>query len=80
MIDLSEELSHAMKDGFITATLMPRNSGLVPDNLPKSLLKKNWFGLKEMFCVWWNFEDVIHWEFVPIGHAVNVDLYSQQLE
>ena len=31
-------------------------------------------------CVLWNFEGVIHWEFVPNGHAVDVDLYSQQLE
>ena len=28
-------------------------------------------------CVWWNFEGVIHWEFVT---NVNKVLYSQQLE
>ena len=33
-----------------------------------------------MLCVWWNFEGVIHWEFVPNGRAVDTDLYSQQLE
>ena len=33
-----------------------------------------------MLCVWWNSEGVIHWEFVPSGCAVDVDLNSQQLE
>ena len=28
----------------------------------------------------WNFEDVIHWEFVTKERAVDADLYSQQLE
>ena len=33
-----------------------------------------------MLCVWWNFEGMIHWEFVLNGRAVDADLYSQQLE
>ena len=33
-----------------------------------------------MLCVWWNFKGVIHWEFVPNGHAGDAALYSQQLE
>ena len=33
-----------------------------------------------MLCVWWNFEGVIHWEFVASGRAVNGYLYSQQHE
>ena len=33
-----------------------------------------------MLCVWWNFEGVIHWNFIPNGRAVDADLYSQQLE
>ena len=33
---ISGELSHVMKNGPITATLTPRNSGSVPINLPKS--------------------------------------------
>ena len=41
---------------------------------------KNLFGRKVMLCVRWNFEGVIHWEFVPSGHAVIADVYSQQLE
>ena len=51
---------------------------LSPLNLPKLSLK-NQFGSKVM-CVWWNFQGVIHWEFVPNRPAVDVDLYSQQLE
>ena len=47
------------KNGYITATLTPRNNGSVTVNLPTSPLK-NLFGPKVMFCVWWNFEGVIH--------------------
>ena len=56
MIDLSGELSHVMKNGAITATLTPRNSG------PKVMLR-----------VWWHFQGVIHWEFVPNERAVDAD-------
>ena len=80
MIDLSGELSHVMKNWSLTATLMPQNSDSVPVKLPKSSLKKSRFNPKVVLCVWWNFENVIHWEFVPNGRAVNADLYSQQLE
>ena len=79
MIDLAGELSQVMRNGPITVTLTPRNSGMVPVNVPKTSLK-NRFGPKVMLCVWWNFEGVIHWEFVPNGRAVDADLYSQQLE
>ena len=41
---------------------------------------KNLFGLEVILCIWWNFEGVIHWEFVPNGRAVDADLYPQQLE
>ena len=50
MIHLSGELSHVIKNGSITATLMPRNSGLIPINLPKPLLK-NLFDPKVMLCL-----------------------------
>ena len=40
VIDLSGELSLVMKNGCVSATLTPRNSGSVPVNLPKSLLKR----------------------------------------
>ena len=79
MINLSGKLSHVMKNGSITATLMPRNNGSVHDHLQKSLLR-NRSDRKAVFCVWWNFEGVVHWEFVPNGRAVNADLYFQQLE
>ena len=77
MIDLSGELSHVMKNGSITATLTPQNSNSVPVNLPKSWFKKSHFSPKVMLCVWWNFEDVIHWKIVPNVIAIDVDLYSQ---
>ena len=33
-----------------------------------------------MLCVWWNFEDVIHWEFVSNGRAIDTDLYFEKLD
>ena len=33
-----------------------------------------------MLCIWWYFEVVIHWEFVPNGCAIDADLHSRQLE
>ena len=32
-----------------------------------------------MISVWWNFEGVLHFELVPDGRAVNVELFCQQL-
>ena len=65
MIDLLGELSHIMKNGSITATLTPRNSGSVLINLPKSLLEK--VGSASMLYVCWKFEGVVQWEFVRTG-------------
>lgn len=33
-----------------------------------------------MLCISWNFEEVLHFEFVSDGHAVNIDLYAQQMQ
>ena len=35
---------------------------------------------KVMLSVWWNYEGILHFELVPDGHAVDADLYSQQLD
>ena len=32
-----------------------------------------------MFCVWWNYEGVLHFELVPEGRAMNSELYCEQL-
>ena len=48
---------------------------LGPCHPVKIIVKKNLFGPKVMY-VWWNFEGVIHWEFVPNGRAADADLYS----
>ena len=48
---------------------------------PAKVIEKSRFGPKLIMCVSWKFEVVTHhWEFVPNGHAVDADLYSQQLE
>ncbi|GFU33018.1 histone-lysine N-methyltransferase SETMAR [Trichonephila clavipes] len=36
--------------------------------------------LKIMLCVWWTCRQVAHYELLPTGQAINVDMYSQQLE
>lgn len=51
-----------------------------PGQPPKPVVKRGRFEQKVMLCVWWNFEGVVHFEFVPHGRAVDADLYSQQLE
>ena len=33
-----------------------------------------------MLCIWWNFEGILHFEFVPNGHFIDAELYCQQLE
>ena len=43
---------------------------------PAKVIVKNRFAPELMLCVWWNFESVIHWEFVPNERAVDVNLYS----
>ena len=63
----------------ITATLAPGNSGSARVNLPKSRSKIG-SASKVMLCVWWNFEGVIRWEFVPNGRSVDADLNYQQFE
>ena len=45
----------------------------------KVIVKRNRLATKVM-CVWWNFEGVIHWKYVPNRRAANADLYSQQQE
>ena len=57
MMNLSEELSHAMKNKYIITILKPRNSGSVPMNQPNSSLKKLAQPHSEILKV------VIHWEF-----------------
>ena len=46
---------------------------------PVKVIVKYRFGPRVM-CVWWNFEGVIHCEFVSNGGVVDADVYSQQLE
>lgn len=45
-----------------------------------SVPRPNRFGRKVMLCVWWNFEGVLHFELAPNGHAINAELYCQQLD
>ncbi|GFU87001.1 histone-lysine N-methyltransferase SETMAR [Trichonephila clavipes] len=35
---------------------------------------------KIMLCVWWTCRQVVHYELLPTGQTVTVDLYSQQFE
>ena len=79
MIDLWGEFSLGWKMGLLLQTWHLETVARSPLNC-QSHCQRNCFGHKVMLCVWWNFEGVIHWEFVPNGRAVDADLYSQQLE
>ena len=43
------------------------------------ILRQDRFGQKVMISVWWNIDGILHFEFVPDGHAVDAHLYSEQL-
>ena len=45
-----------------------------------SIPKQDRFGKKVMLCVWWNFDEIVHFELVTNGRAINAELYCQQLE
>ena len=47
---------------------------------PPSVPRQDRLGKKVVICVWWNFEDVLHFELVPDDRAVNAELYCQQLD
>jgi histone-lysine N-methyltransferase SETMAR len=58
-----------------------RSKSWVPrDQNPPPVACQDRFGKKVMLCVWWNVDDVVHFELVPDGRAVNAELYSEQLE
>ena len=68
-----------MKNGSITATRMPQNSGSFPINHPKSSLKKSVRPQSNVVCL------VEFWRCDSLGvcskwGAVDADLYYQQLE
>jgi histone-lysine N-methyltransferase SETMAR len=42
--------------------------------------KRERFEKKVLLCVWWNYEGLIYYDLVPDGHAINTEVYSQQLE
>lgn len=47
---------------------------------PEPVIRQDRFGKKVMLSVWWNYQGVLHYEFIPEGHAVNAELYCQQLD
>ena len=50
------------------------------DQAPPQIPRQERFGIKIMLCIWWNFEGILHFEFVPNGHFIDSELYCQQLE
>lgn len=65
-----------VKNGSIFVNLTKEISGFAPSRL-QNLLSNN-DGLNR--SVWWNFLGAFHFELVPRGHAVNSELYIQQLQ
>ena len=79
MIDLSGELSYVIKNGSITATLTPPNSGLVPVNLSMPLFNIKVLPQSHVLCLV-EFSRCDSLGVCSNGRAVVVDLYSQQLD
>lgn len=50
------------------------------DQAPPPVPCQERFGKKVMLCVWWNFQGIIHYEFVPNGRAIDAVLYCEQVE
>lgn len=46
--------------------------------MTEPVIKQERFKHEGWFCVWWNFEDVLHWELVQDGRAVDANLYGEQ--
>jgi hypothetical protein len=42
--------------------------------------KRERFEKKVLLCVWWNYEGLIYYKFVPDGRTINAEVCSQQLE
>lgn len=57
-----------------------RNQWLDRGESAKPVVKLDRFQEKAMLCVWWNYEQVIHYELVPDGQTINSDLYCEQLD
>lgn len=56
-----------------------RNQWLCSSHASKPVVKQKQFE-QVIMCIWWNFEGVLQFELVSDGHAVNTDLYVQQLQ
>jgi len=57
-----------------------RNQWLDIDQVAQSVQKTERFLKKVLLCISWNFEEVIHFELIPNGVAVDADLYCAQLD
>ena len=47
---------------------------------PEPVIRQDHFGKKVMLSVWWNYQGVLHYEFIPEGRAVNAELYCAHLD
>jgi histone-lysine N-methyltransferase SETMAR len=57
-----------------------RNQWLDRGEPAKPVVKLDRFQKKVMLCVWWNFEQVIHFEILYDGGTTNSDIYCDQLD
>lgn len=58
-----------------------RKTQRVPRDKPaQPTCKHDPFGRKVMISVWWNFEGILHFEFIQAGRSVDAKLYCEQLD
>ncbi|KAK6742508.1 hypothetical protein RB195_010025 [Necator americanus] len=56
-------------------------SGRFPSNgdEPSKIAKAGFTAKRVLLCVLWDYKEIIHYELLPSGQAVNSDLYRQQM-
>jgi hypothetical protein len=65
-----------MKLGFTAVMLKPKASQLVSKMSPRpKMVQQVWFNVNVMLTVFFDFEGIIHHEFLPCGQTVNKEYY-----
>ena len=65
-----------LRKGFILQIQTPLISG-------RTFASQHFLSLRKIDLkksVWWNYEDVIHFELIPNGESIKYNLYSAQLD
>ena len=59
--------------------VMRKRSWCLRNESPKQQPKKDIYVKKTMFCVWWDFKEIIYYEIFPQNQTINSDVSCRQL-